>query len=83
MEKVGLKIVDLIHDISRLWYEVKLCQDFEGMLRIEYFNELDENFYEHAHLGFPGCPRERLEKDIIESLSNFLNEHKGENNETK
>lgn len=76
MEKVGLKIVDLLHDITQLGYEVKFASDFEGMIRAEFYEEHYEDFYEHQHLGFPGCERIRLEKDIIECLSNFLEKYK-------
>ena len=76
MKKVGLKIVDLLHDISQLGYEVRFCGDFRGMIRIEYTEEFDADFYEHAHLGFPDCERAKLEKDIISSLTGFLEQHK-------
>lgn len=75
MEKVGLKIVDLIHDITQLGYHVQFCSDFNGMVRIEFREEWDENFYHHDHLGFPDCERIRLEKAIIECLSNFKENH--------
>lgn len=78
MEKVGLKIVNLIHDITQLGYYVQFCSDFEGMIRLEYRKEHDDNFYAHSHLGIPGCERIRLEKDIIEDLSEFYEEHKDE-----
>lgn len=78
MEKVGLKIVDLLHDISQLDYQVQFCGDFEGMIRTEFRYEWDDHFYEHQHLGFPGCERIRLEKDIIECLSKFLEKIKKE-----
>jgi len=81
MEKVGLKIVDLLHNISQLDYHVQFCGDFNGMIRIEFREEWSEEFYEHQHLGFPDCPRDRLEKEIIEALSNFWEAHKGESNE--
>lgn len=81
MEKIGLKIVDLIHDISQLEYEVKFCGDFSGMIRLELSNEFDESFYQHRHLGFPGCERERLEKDIINALAQFLKDIKEGNYE--
>jgi hypothetical protein len=71
MEKVGLKIVDLIHAITQKDYGVSFKDDFEGMVRIEYTD--DTGFYHHEHLGFPGCERIQLEKAIIKSLSNFLN----------
>jgi hypothetical protein len=76
LSKPGLKIVDLIHDITQLGYEVKFCQDFSGMIRLEFTEELDDSFYEHGHLGYPGCERLRLEKDIIESLDRFLEQHR-------
>jgi hypothetical protein len=77
-EKVGLKIVELLHDITQLDYYVQFCDDFEGMIRAEFREAWNDKFYEHAHLGFPGCERIRLEKDIIECLSNFLERIKKE-----
>jgi hypothetical protein len=75
-----MNIVKLIHDITQLsnWYEVKFAQDFEGMLRVDYTQELDKDFYEHEHLGYPDCPPEKLEQEVIRSLTEFLEKHKGE-----
>ena len=69
--KVGLFIVEQIHAITPAGYEVKFCKDFDGMVRLEFTKEHDENFYEHDHLGFPGGPREKLEKQIMAALKDF------------
>jgi hypothetical protein len=76
MKKIGLKIVNLIHDITQLDYQVSFCGDFENMVRLEFLHEYDEKFYEHFHLGFPDGDMVRLERDIIRELSKFLEEHK-------
>lgn len=72
-----MSIIELLHDITQLpsWYEVKFCSDFTGMIRIEFTNELDKGFYEHEHLGYPDCPLEKLEAEVIRSLTDFLKEH--------
>jgi len=75
----NLSIVELLHDISQLDYQVQFCGDFEGMIRAELRYEYDESYYVHEHLGFPGCDRARLEKDIVESLEGFLKKAKEEN----
>lgn len=79
-EKVGLKIVDLLHDITQMDYQVRFCGDFTGMIRLEFLHEYDENFYEHHHLGCPDAPRIVLEKAIIKELEEFKKE---KNNEAK
>jgi hypothetical protein len=71
-EKVGLKIVELIHDITQNGYEVKFCSDFQGMVRIDYTKEWDNTFYHHEHRGYPSGISNQLEKEIIASLSTFL-----------
>jgi len=78
VEKIGLKIVELIHDITQKDYCVSFNGDFEGMVRIDYTYEWDDTFYEHEHVGFPDCERIHLEKNIIRSLSEFLEKHKGD-----
>jgi hypothetical protein len=72
MKKIGLKIVNLIHDITQLDYQVSFCGDFENMVRLEFLHEYNEKF----HLGFPDGDMVRLERDIIRELSKFLEEHK-------
>lgn len=71
-----MTIVSLLHDITQLDYYVQFCGDFDGMVRIEFREEYNNEFYEHHHLGFPGCDRERLESDVIQCLKAFLEEHK-------
>jgi hypothetical protein len=75
-EKVGLRIVELIHDITQLDYEVQFCPDFEGMIRLEFRNEYDGSFYQHFHLGSPDGTRNQLEKQIIQKLATFLDNAK-------
>ena len=77
-EKVALKIVDLIHDITQMGYEVHFCSDFENMVRLEFTEEYNDEFYMHAHLGCPGTERIVLEKAIIEELSYFKEKYKKE-----
>lgn len=74
-EKVGLKIVDLIHDITQAGYGVSFASDFDGMVRIDFTKEYDKEFYEHDHVGVPGQERIYLEKGIIASLDRFKREH--------
>lgn len=77
MEKHGLKIVNLIHDITQLGYEVKFCSDFTDMTRLEFTEEFNVDFYEHRHLGYPNGGTDKLEKAIISTLAGFLEEHRG------
>lgn len=73
-EKVGLKIVELIHSITQEGYNVKFASDFEGMVRIDLTQEWNNEFYEHEHVGVPGQERKHLEKGIINALARFLYE---------
>lgn len=77
MEKVGLKIVELLHTLTQAGYRVAFNSDFEGMIRVDYTYEYDDEFYEHDHIGFPGCERLHLEKEIIKSLAAFNDKNKG------
>lgn len=83
MEKSGLKLIELLHDITQLDYSVQFCDDFDGMIRVEFRENWNDDFYEHSHLGFPGCQRVRLEKDIIDYLSSFLEKIKKEQEDAK
>lgn len=74
----NLKIVTLIHDISRLGYEVRFCSDFNNMIRIEYTEEYNLDFYEHEHLGIPDGGLDKLNKEVVASLNSFLEKHKEE-----
>lgn len=74
-ERIGLKIVEMLHQITQAGYGVAFAGDFEGMIRIDYTKEYDKEFYHHEHLGFPGCDRKTLEKEIIRSLGAFIVEH--------
>jgi hypothetical protein len=76
MEKVGLKIVELIHELNQMHYEVKFCPDFSGMSRVELTDEFDSDFYQHSHLGCPGTERIVLEKAIIKQLSEWVERYK-------
>ena len=71
--KVGLYIVDLVHEITQLGYAVSFHSDFEGMVRVEFTASEPwiEETYEHSHLGFPGADRSVLEKGIIAYLKQF------------
>ena len=75
-EKVGLRIVDLLHDITQLDYQVQFAGDFSGMIRLEFRKEYDEGFYQHFHLGSPDGTRNQLEKQIIQKLATFLDNAK-------
>ena len=80
-EKVGLRIVQLIHDITQLDYQVQFCGDFKSMVRLEFRKEYDENYYIHHHLGCPDGTMNQLEKQIISKLATFLDEAKENENE--
>jgi len=82
-EKVGLRIVDLIHDITQMDYQVQFAGDFKGMIRLEFRKEYDEDYYDHFHLGSPDGTRNQLEKQIIQKLATFLDEAKERDNEKK
>lgn len=73
MRKVGLYITTLLYDVSRAGYQVSFNRDMIGMVRVDFRKDHVAEFYEHEHCGFPGCPREKLEKDIIEALVRFKN----------
>lgn len=73
-------LISLIHDITQLGYYVQFCDDFEGMVRLEFTEEYSNEFYQHYHLGIPGGSMDKLEKEVIESLSEFLKEKKEEAN---
>lgn len=77
-EKVGLYITTMLHEITQLGYGVEFASDFEGMVRIDYTKEYDKDFYDHDHIGTPGQDRLALEKGIIESLRQFLENHRTE-----
>lgn len=72
-EKVGLKIVELLHEITQLNYSVQFYPDFEGMIRITFqrTKPWQKEIEEHSHLGYPECERLVLEKRIISALKDF------------
>ena len=76
MEYKEPTLIQLLHDITQMDYNVQFCGDFKNMIRIEYRNEYDETFYDHSHLSFPDGTMERLEKDIYKDLQTFYHEHK-------
>lgn len=67
----NLRIVQLLHDITQMGYQVQFCGDFQGMIRLEFRKEHDENFYSHFHLGSPEGTGNQLEKQIIQKLATF------------
>jgi hypothetical protein len=71
MNKVGLFITTMIHEITQARYSVSFNRDFRGMVRIDFKNDHDPEFYDHDHCGVPGGSREKLEKDIIQALNRF------------
>ena len=73
--KIGLYIVNQLHNITQAGFEVRFAPDFEGMMRIDYTKELDIDFYEHNHVGYPGQTRDELEQGIIKSLNKFRMEN--------
>ncbi len=77
------RIIQLLHDITQWDYQVQFCGDFEGMFRIEYRHEYDDEYYEHEHRGYPGGTMNQLEKEIIKSLSTFLENIKEKENAKK
>ncbi len=82
-EKVGLRIVQLLHDITQLDFCVQFHGDFESMVRLEFYSEYDPDFYEHYHLGSPEGTMLQLEKQIIQKLATFLDNAREAENETK
>ena len=82
-ENVNLKITNLIHDITQLGYGVKFCSDFNNMVRIEFTEEWNDEFYEHSHIGCPDGGMDRLQKDIVNTLAGFFEAHKEDKNEEK
>jgi hypothetical protein len=73
---MDLKLIELIHKITQAGYEIKFNEDFDGMVRIDYFKEFDSDFYEHEHVGYPGQSREKLKLGIEKSLENFEKKHR-------
>lgn len=76
--KVGLYITTLLRDITDMGYSVEFSGDsFDGMMTLTYKGEgLD--WTHHQHLGYPDCPLEHLEKEIIRSLAEFRDSPEGE-----
>lgn len=66
-----MEITKLLHKITQLGYEVQFCGDFEGMIRIEFRKEFDEDFYEHEHLSFPSGTMLQLNEKIQGALYEF------------
>lgn len=84
MESSNLKLISLLHDLTQLDYRVYFSDDFNGMVTVS----IEDGFFEnginrHYHCGFPDGPRDRLEEDVINSLSSFLNEVKEKADEAK
>ena len=69
-------MIKLIHDITQLGYIVSFHNDFEGMVRIEFIEEYNDDFYEHYHVGIPDGSMARLEEEINHVLVGFIKEHK-------
>lgn len=78
-----MTLTKLLHDITQLNYEVQFCSDFNGMVRVEIYDEYDVEFYKHAHLGSPDCTPEFLEKKIFEYLDRFSRDAKDNREEKK
>lgn len=72
----NFRIVDLIHDITKLDYQVQFCYDFDNMIRVEFRKDYDDSYYEHFHVGHPDGTRNQLEKKVISRLATFLDEAK-------
>ena len=53
------------------------------MIRIDYTKEYDETYYHHEHRGSPDGTMIQLEKEIIKSLSTFLDNAKEQQNGNK
>jgi len=70
-----MKITELLHKITQLGYAVSFNEDFEGMLRLDYTEEIEPNFYEHEHIGHPDATMEQLNEAVIKSLAGFLGRH--------
>ena len=78
MNNSNLKIITLIHDITQLGYNVRFCNDFTNMLRLEFTEEYNPEFYDHDHLSIPDGGLDRLEKEVIATLMGFYEQHKEE-----
>jgi hypothetical protein len=72
---MDLLLIELIHKITQFGFEVKFNEDFEGMIRLEFYKEFDSNFYEHEHIGYPGQSREKLKTGIENSLKKFADRY--------
>lgn len=70
------RIIELLHDITQLNYQVRFCGDFTNMVRIEYLHEYDVDYYHHEHRGVPDGTMNQLEKEVIKSLQTFLDNAK-------
>lgn len=65
----NLKIVNLLHDITQLGYQVYFSSDLNNMVTVGIQDEFfDSGVLMHYHCGYPDSPRERLEEDIIRAL---------------
>lgn len=79
MEKIGLFIVNQLHEITQAGYNVQFEPFFRGMITIQYTAEFDKDFYEHVHVGMPIDEKDtdlsKLEKEIMKALNNFRQKH--------
>ena len=73
---MDLELIERIYKITQAGFEAKFISDFEGMIRIDYFEEFNPDFYEHEHVGCPDQSREKLKLGIENSLDKFIARNK-------
>jgi len=75
-----MSLVELISKITIEGYEITFSGDFDGMIRVTYYEEhspsTDGGYIRHEHLGYPDCSAKKLEGFLFDSLEQFYNEVK-------
>lgn len=78
----NLKLINILHNVTQEGYKVYFSDDFAGMITVAIEGEIFETgVYRHYHCGFPDGPRQNLENDVINCLTNFLEEIKNKKEE--
>lgn len=71
--KVGLFITSQLLDITQAGYQVAFQPGLPGVIKVELLNSSKSEFYDAIDCGKVNGSREKLEKDIINALSEFRN----------
>lgn len=79
MDTSNQSLTHLLHNITQSGYRVSFNSDFEGMMRVEFTKEWDDQFYEHVHSGFPGALPGSLTRSIMDTLIWFKTKYLTEN----